>query len=165
MQNQIKLSQDRQSSLDRAKKEFFSHGGKVEVIGSEFRYVPMPSRKEPSLSKEEIKQRALAEQIRALAPKMTRAEIQKELGVSYERVVTLCRKFQISPKRAAGMHPNSHKATRYSPDADRLVVERIKALAEIGVNKSKAITQIGMGAERMNRLIDQYGIVFVVMKK
>ena len=165
MQNQIKLSQDRQSSLDRAKKEFFSHGGKVEVIGSEFRYVPMPSRKEPSLSKEEIKQRALAEQIRELAPKMTRAEIQKELGVSYERVVTLCRKFQISPKRAAGMHPNSHKATRYSPDADRLVVERIKALAEIGISKSKAIAQIGMGAERMNLLIDQYGIVFVVMKK
>jgi hypothetical protein len=149
MNNLITINQRNQSSLDAAKAEFFRHGGKVEVIGSEFRYVPMPSRKEPSLSKEE----------------MTRAEIQKELGVSYERVVNLCRKFQISPKRATGMHPNSHKATRYSPDADRIVVERIKALAEIGVNKSKAIAQIGMGAERMNRLIDQYGIVFVVMKK
>lgn len=165
MQNQIKLSQDRQSSLDRAKKEFFSHGGKVEVIGSEFRYVPMPSRKEPSLSKEEIKQRALADKIRALAPDMNRSEIQKELGISYERVAAICRKFSITPKQAAGMHPNSRKVTRYSPDADRLVVERIKALAEIGLNKSKAIAQIGMGAERMNRLIDQYGIVFVVMKK
>ena len=165
MDNQIQINQKNQASLDAAKAEFFRHGGKVEVIGSEFRYVPIPSRKEPSLSKEEIKQRELAEKIRALAPKMTRAEIQNELGVSYERVVTLCRKFQISPKRAAGMHPNSHKATRYSPDADRLVVERIKALAEIGVNKSKAIAQIGMGAERVNRLIDQYGIVFVVMKK
>jgi hypothetical protein len=165
MNNLITINQRNQSSLDAAKAEFFRHGGKVEVIGSEFRYVPMPSRKEPSLSKEEIKQRALAEQIRALAPEMTRTEIQKELGVSYERVANLCRKFQISPKRAAGMHPNSHKATRYSPDADRIVVERIKALAEIGVNKSKAIAQIGMGAERMNRLIDQYGIVFVVMKK
>ena len=165
MQNQIKLSQDRQSSLDRAKKEFFSHGGKVEVIGSEFRYVPIPSRKEPSLSKEEIKQRALAEQIRALAPEMNRAEIQKELGISYERVAAICRKFSITPKQAAGMHPNSRKVTRYDPEADRLMVERIKALAEIGLSKSKAITQIGMGAEIMNRLIDQYGIVFVVMNK
>ena len=165
MQNQIKLSQDRQSSLDRAKKEFFSHGGKVEVIGSEFRYVPIPSRKEPSLSKEEIKQRALADKIRALAPDMNRAEIQKELGISYERVAAICRKFSITPKQAAGMHPNSRKVTRYSPDADRIVVERIKALAEIGISKSRAIAQIGMGVERMNRLIDQYGIVFVVMKK
>ena len=165
MQNQIKLSQDRQSSLDRAKKEFFSHGGKVEVIGSEFRYVPMPSRKEPSLSKEEIKQRALPEKIRALAPTMNRAEIQKELGISCERVAGICRKFSITPKQAAGMHPNSRKVTRYDLEADRLMVERIKALAEIGLSKSKAITQIGMGADRMNRLIDQYGIVFVVMKK
>ena len=165
MQNQIKLSQDRQSSLDLAKKEFFSHGGKVEVIGSEFRYVPMPTRKEPSLSKEEIKQRALADQIRALAPTMNRAEIQQELGISYERVSGICRKFSITPKQAAGMHPNSRKVTRYDPEADRLMVERIKALAEIGLSKSKAITQIGMGADRMNRLIDQYGIVFVVMKK
>lgn len=165
MQNQIKLSQDRQSSLDRAKKEFFSHGGKVEVIGSEFRYVPMPSRKEPSLSKEEIKQRALADKIRALAQDMNRAEIQKELGISYERVAGICRKFSITPKQAAGMHPSSRKVTRYDPEADRLMVERIKALAEIGLSKSKAITQIGMGADRMNRLIDQHGIVFVVMKK
>ena len=165
MQNQIKLSQDRQSSLDRAKKEFFSHGGKVEVIGSEFRYVPMPSRKEPSLSKEEIKQRALAEQIRALAPEMNRAEIQKELGISYERVAAICRKFSITPKQAAGMHPNSRKVTRYDPEADRLMVERIKALAEIGLSKRKAITQIGMGADRMNRLIDLHGIVFSAVKK
>jgi len=165
MQNQIKLSQDRQSSLDLAKKEFFRHGGKVEVIGSEFRYVPMPSRKEPSLSKEEIKQRALAEKVRALAPEMNRAEIQKELGISYERVAAICRKFSITPKQAAGMHPNSRKVTRYDPEAARLVVERIKALAEIGISKSKAIAQIGMGADRMNRLIDQYGIVFLVMKK
>ena len=165
MQNQIKLSQDRQSSLDLAKKEFFSHGGKVEVIGSEFRYVPMSSRKEPSLSKEEIKQRALADKIRALAPEMNRAEIQKELGISYERVAAICRKFSITPKQAAGMHPNSRKVTRYDLDADLFVVERIKALAEIGISKSKAITQIGMGADRMNRLINQYGIVFVVMKK
>lgn len=165
MQNQIKLRQDRQSSLDRAKKEFFSHGGKVEVIGSEFRYVPMPSRKEPGLSKEEIKQRALADKIRSLAPDMNRAEIQKELGISYERVAGICRKFSITPKQAAGMHPNSRKVTRYDPEADRLMVERIKALAEIGLSKSKAISQIGMGADRMNRLIDQHGIVFVVMKK
>lgn len=165
MQNQIKLSQDRQSSLDRAKKEFFSHGGKVEVIGSEFRYVPMPSRKEPSLSKEEIKQRELAEKIRALAPEMNRSEIQKDLGISYERVAAICRKFSITPKQAAGMHPNSQKVTRYDPEADRLMVERIKALAEIGLSKSKAITQIGMGADRMNRLIDLHGIVFSAVKK
>ena len=165
MNNLITINQRNQASLDAAKAEFFRHGGKVEVIGSEFRYVPMPSRKEPSLSKEEIKQRALAEQIRALAPEMTRAAIQKELGISYERVAVLCRKFQLTPKQAAGMHPNSRKVTRYDLEADRLVVERIKALAEIGISKSNAIAQIGMGADRMNRLIDQYGIVFVVMKK
>ena len=158
MNNLITINQRNQASLDAAKAEFFRHGGKVEVIGSEFRYVPMPSRKEPSLSKEEIKQRALA-------PEMTRAAIQKELGISYERVAVLCRKFQITPKQAAGMHPNSRKVTRYDLEADRLVVERIKALAEIGISKSNAIAQIGMGADRMNRLIDQYGIVFVVMKK
>jgi hypothetical protein len=165
MQNQIKLSQDRQSSLDRAKKEFFSHGGKVEVIGSEFRYVPMPSRKEPSLSKEEIKQRALADKIRALAPDMNRAEIQKELGISYERVAGICRKFSITPKQASGTHPNSRRVTRNDPEADRLMVERIKALAEIGLSKSKAFKQLGMGAYRMNRLIDLNGIVFSAVKK
>lgn len=165
MDNQIQISHARQVDLDSAKKKFLRSGGTIEIIDSAFRSEPRPARKEPSLSKEEIKQRALAEQIRALAPEMNRAEIQKELGISYERVAVLCRKFKITPKQAAGMHPNSRKVTRYSPDADRLVVERIKALAEIGVNKSKAIAQIGMGAERMNRLIDQYGIVFLVMKK
>lgn len=165
MDNQIQINQKNQASLEAAKDEFFRHGGKVDVIGSEFRYVPMPTRKEPSLSKEEIKQRALAEKIRALAPSMNRTEIQKELGVSYERVANLCRKFGITPKQAAGMHPNSRKVTRYDPDADRLVVERIKALAEVGVSKSKAIAQIGMGADRMNRLIEQHGIVFVTFNK
>lgn len=165
MDNKIQINQKNQASLEASKAEFFRHGGKVEVIGSEFRYVPMPSRKEPSLSKEEIKQRELAEKIRALAPEMNRAEIQKELGISYERVASLCRKFGITPKQAAGMHPNSRKVTRYDPEADRLMVERIKALAEVGISKSKAIAQIGMGADRMNRLIDQYGIVFVTFNK
>ena len=165
MDNQIQINQKNQASLEAAKAEFFRHGGKVDVIGSEFRYVPMPTRKEPSLSKEEIKQRALADQIRALAPTMNRAEIQQELGISYERVSGICRKFSITPKQAVGIHPNSRKVTRYDQEADRLMVERIKALAEIGLSKSKAINQIGMGADRMNRLIDQYGIVFVVMKK
>ena len=165
MDNQIQINQKNQASLEAAKAEFFRHGGKVDVIGSEFRYVPMPTRKEPSLSKEEIKQRALADQIRALAPTMNRAEIQQELGISYERVSGICRKFSITPKQAAGMHPNSQKVTRYDPEADRLMVERIKALAEIGINKSKAIAQIGMGADRMNRLIDLHGIVFSAVKK
>lgn len=165
MDNQIQINQKNQASLEAAKAEFFRHGGKVDVIGSEFRYVPMPTRKEPILSKEEIKQRALAEKIRALAPSMNRTEIQKELGISYERVANLCRKFGITPKQAAGMHPNSRKVTRYNPEADRLVVERIKALAEVGVSKSKAIAQIGMGADRMNRLIEQHGIVFVTFNK
>lgn len=165
MDNQIQINQKNQASLEAAKAVFFRHGGKVDVIGSEFRYVPIPTRKEPSLSKEEIKQRALADKIRALAPEMNRAEIQKELGISYERVAAICRKFSITPKQAAGMHPNSRKVTRYDPEADRLMVERIKALAEIGLSKSKAITQIGMGAERMNRLIDLHGIVFSAVKK
>lgn len=165
MNNLITINQKNQASLEAAKAEFFRHGGKVDVIGSEFRYVPIPTRKEPSLSKEEIKQRALAEKVRALAPEMNRAEIQQELGISYERVAAICRKFSITPKQAAGMHPNSRKVTRYDPEADRLVVERIKALAEIGLSKSKAITQIGMGADRMNRLIDLHGIVFSAVKK
>lgn len=165
MDNQISINQKNQESLDSAKAEFFRNGGEVEIIGSEFRYVPAPARKEPKLSKEEIKQRELADKIRALAPDMNRAEIQKELGISYERVATLCRKFGITPKQAAGMHPNSRKAIRYDPESDLLVVERIKALAEIGISKSKVMAKIKMGSERMNRLIDQYGIIFVVMKK
>ena len=89
MDNQIQINQKNQASLEAAKAVFFRHGGKVDVIGSEFRYVPIPTRKEPSLSKEEIKQRALADKIRALAPEMNRAEIQKELGISYERVAAI----------------------------------------------------------------------------
>ena len=165
MDNQIQISQARQVEIESAKKKFLRYGGTIELIDSAFRAEPRPTRKEPSLSKEEINQRALAEKIRALAPEMNRAEIQKELGISYERVAAICRKFSITPKQAAGMHPNSRKVTRYDLEADRLVVDRIKALAEIGISKSKAIAQIGMGADRMNRLIDQYGIVFVVMKK
>ena len=165
MDNQIQISQARQVEIESAKKKFIRSGGTIEIIDSAFRAEPRPTRKEPSLSKEEIRQRELAEKIRALAPEMNRAEIQKELGISYERVAAICRKFSITPKQAAGMHPNSRKVTRYDPEADRLVVERIKALAEIGISKSKAIAKIGMGADRMNRLIDQHGIVFVVMKK
>lgn len=165
MDNQIQISQARQVDLDSAKKKFLRSGGTIEIIDSAFRSEPRPARKEPSLSKEEIKQRALADQIRALAPSMNRTEIQKELGISYERVANLCRKFGITPKQAAGMHPNSRKVTRYDPEADRLMVERIKALAEVGISKSKAIAQIGMGADRMNRLIEQHGIVFVTFNK
>lgn len=165
MDNQIQISQARQVDLDSAKKKFLRSGGTIEIIDSAFRSEPRPARKEPSLSKEEIKQRALADQIRALAPSMNRTEIQKELGISYERVANLCRKFGITPKQAAGMHPNSRKVTRFDPEADRLVVERIKALAEVGISKSKAIAQIGMGADRMNRLIEQHGIVFVTFNK
>lgn len=165
MDNLIAINQKRQSGLEQAMQEFFRNGGNVEVIGSEFKYVPIPSRKEPRLSKEEVKQRELAAKIRVLAPKMNRSEIQAELGISYERVANLCRKFGIITKQAAGMHPNSRKVTRYDPEADRIVVERIKALAETGISKSRVISHLGMGAERLNRLIDQYGIVFVVMKK
>lgn len=165
MDNQIQISQARQVEIESAKKKFIRSGGTIEIIDSAFRAEPRPTRKEPSLSKEEIKQRALADKIRALAPEMNRAEIQKELGISYERVAAICRKFSITPKQAAGMHPNSRKVTRYDPEADRLMVERIKALAEIGLSKSKAITQIGMGADRMNRLIDLHGIVFSAVKK
>lgn len=164
MDNQIQINQKNQASLDAAKAEFFRHGGKVEVIGAEFRYVPMPSRKEPSLSKEEIRQRALSKEIRELAPDMTREEIQKRLGMSYKAASNLCLKFGIKPKNAAGMNPNSHKATRFDEGQDLAVVERIKALAEAGLSKSKTLAQVGMGAERLNRLIDKYGIVFVVRK-
>lgn len=165
MDNQIQISQARQVEIESAKKKFLRSGGTIELIDSAFRAEPRPTRKEPSLSKEEIKQRALADKIRALAPSMNRTEIQKELGISYERVANLCRKFGITPKQAAGMHPNSRKVVRHDPEADRIIVERIKALAEIGVSKSKAISQVGTSADRMNRLIEEYEIVFVVRNK
>lgn len=95
---------------------------------------------------------------------MTREEIQKRLGLSYKVVSNLCLKFGIKPKNAAGKHPNSHKATRFDEGQDLAVVERIKALAEAGLSKSKTLAQVGMGAERLNRLIDKYGIIFVVRK-
>ena len=164
MQNQIKLSQDRQSDIDRAKKAFFSQGGKVEVVKSNLKAAPIPPRKDPKLSAEEVRQRSLSKEIRELAPDITREEIQKRLGMSYKAVSNLCLKFGIKPKNAAGMNPNSHKATRFDEGQDLAVVERIKALAEDGLSKSKTLAQVGMGAERLNRLIDKYGIVFVVRK-
>lgn len=150
---------DRQSVLDAAKANFFKSGGQVIRIETGA-FTPRPARMEPALSAEELRQRELAVVVRELAKTMTRAEIRTETGLTPEKLTKICKKFNIVPLQAAGMHPNSRKVSRIDVAGDKKLVERIKAMASIGLSKTKIIDQVRIGPMRLNRLIDTYGIEF-----
>lgn len=151
---------ERQSALEDAKSSFFKSGGKVSKIETG-EFTPRPARSEPTLSAEELRQRELAAVVRELAKTMTRAEIRTETGLAADKLAKICQKFGIFPVQAAGMHPNSRKVSRIDVAGDKKLVERIRAMASIGISKTKIIDQVRIGPMRLSRLIDTYGIEFV----
>lgn len=158
MQNLIEINQKHQESLELAKAEFLMGGGKIDVIETLQSYVPPPVRKEPKLSAAEIRQREIADRIRAMASKLNRAEIAREIGITYNRACEICAKYGIKTMSGRGKADTGSHPVRFDPAADPAMAEQIEILLAQGYSKSKTAKAIGIGSERLNRIIDKYKI-------
>lgn len=144
------------STLASAQEAFLRSGGKVHEIES-FEFRPRPARTEPQLTQEEIELRQMADQIRTLSETMTKTEMAKHMGISQDRISKVCKLSGISLRNGAGRNPGSRHVR---PGEDKALVERINALAQIGLSKLKVRNQIGIGWHRMDRLVHTYRIAF-----
>lgn len=144
------------SNLAAAQEAFLRSGGKVDVLQT-FEFKPLPPRIEPQLTQEEIELRQLADQIRTLSETMTKTEMAKHMGISHDRITKVCRLKGIQLRNGAGHHPGSRQA---NPIEDKVLVDRIKALAQIGLGKKQAQKHVGIGWHKMDRLVNTYRITF-----
>jgi DNA-binding HxlR family transcriptional regulator len=144
------------SNLAAAQEAFLRSGGKIDVLQT-FEFKPLPPRIEPQLTQEEIELRQLADQIRTLSETMTKTEMAKHMGISQDRITKICKQSGIQLRNGAGHHPGSRQA---NPIEDKVLVERIKALAQIGLSKKQAQKQVGIGWHKMDRLVNTYRITF-----
>lgn len=147
------------STLAAAQEAFLRSGKKIEELQS-FEFKPLPPRIEPQLTQEEIELRQMADQIRTLSATMFKLEMSKTLGISQDRIQKICKQFGINLRNGAGRKPNSKGAYTIDPAEDKRLVERLSALAEIGVTKHKARAQVDIGWHKLQRLIEQYKIPF-----
>jgi DNA-binding HxlR family transcriptional regulator len=144
------------SNLASAQEAFLRSGGKIDVLQT-FEFKPLPPRIEPQLTQEEIELRQMADQIRTLSETMTKTEMAKHMGISQDRITKVCKLSGISLRNGAGHHPGSRQV---NPIEDKVLVERIKALAQIGLVKKKVREHIGIGSYKMDRLVSTYRIAF-----
>ena len=144
------------STLASAQEAFLRSGGKIDVLQT-FEFKPLPPRIEPRLTQEEIELRQMADQIRTLSETMTKTEMAQHMGVSQDRITKVCKLSGIQLRNGAGRNPGSRQT---NPAEDKVLVERIKALAQIGLTKLKVRNQIGIGWHRMDRLVNTYRIAF-----
>lgn len=144
------------STLAAAQEAFLRSGGMIDVLQT-FEFKPLPPRIEPRLTQEEIELRQMADQIRTLSETMTKTEMAKHMGISQDRISKVCELSGISLRNGAGRNPGSRHV---KPGEDKALVERINALAQIGLSKLKVRNQIGIGWHRMDRLVNTYRIAF-----
>lgn len=146
------------SALESAKAAFFASGGKIEVIELPVpKFDRYPKRIEPQLTQEEIELRQMADQIRTLSETMTKTEMAKHMGISQDRITKVCKQSGIQLRNGAGRNPGSRQV---NPIEDKVLVDRIKALAQIGLGKKKAQAHLGIGWHKMDRLVNTYRITF-----
>jgi hypothetical protein len=79
------------------------------------------------------------------------------MGISQDRITKVCKLSGIQLRNGAGRNPGSRQL---NPVEDKVLVERINALAQIGLGKLKVRNQIGIGWHRMDRLVNTYRIAF-----
>lgn len=158
MENLIEINQRQQASLELAKAAFFRNGGKVEVIETVQFCAPLPSRKEPKLCASEIRQREIAARIRTMAATLNRAEIAREIGITYNRACEICSKYGIKTLSGRGRADTGNHPVRFDPAADPAMAAQIESLLAQGYSKTKTAKAIGVGSERLNRIIDKYKI-------
>ena len=144
------------STLAAAQEAFLRSGGMIDVLQT-FEFKPLPPRIEPRLTQEEIELRQMADQIRTLSETMTKTEMARHVGISQDRISKVCKLSGISLRNGAGRNPGSRHV---KPGEDKALVERINALAQIGLSKLKVRNQIGIGWHRMDRLVNTYRIAF-----
>lgn len=151
------------SALAAAQAAFFRSGGKVEELEA-YQDQPKPPRIEPVISKEERERRAFIEKVRELAATMSKIQIIQALGTTEHQVNQACKVHGIICQSHRGKAPRSKTGGSghggIDVEADMRMVERIKALAEVGLRKSKVRAQVGLGWAVMERLVTTYGIEF-----
>jgi DNA-binding HxlR family transcriptional regulator len=144
------------STLAAAQEAFLRSGGKIDVLQT-FEFKPLPPRIEPRLTQEEIELRQMADQIRTLSATMTKTEMAKRMGISQDRITKVCKLSGIQLRNGAGTSPGSRQA---NPIEDKVLVDRIKALAKTGLTKKQCQKQVGIGWHKMDRLVNTYRIAF-----
>jgi ribosomal protein S24E len=152
------------SSLAAAQEAFLRSGGKIDVLQT-FEFKPLPPRIEPQLTQEEIELRQMADQIRTLSVTMIKLDLAKHLGISQDRVTKICKQFGINLKSGAGRASGKKGVYIIDPEDDAKLVERLRAMAEIGVSKRQAGAHLKIGWHKMTRLVDTYQIRFKGTRK
>jgi hypothetical protein len=151
------------SALAAAQAAFFNSGGKVEEIEA-YQDQPKPPRIEPLISQEERDRRAFVEQVREMGKTMSKTQIVQALGTTEHQVYQTCKLHGIVCQSHRGKTPRSKTGGSghggIDVEADMRMVERIKALAEVGLRKSRARAQVGLCWGVMERLVKTYGIEF-----
>lgn len=152
------------STLAAAQEAFLRSGGKIDVLQT-FEFKPLPPRIEPRLTQEEIELRQMADQIRTLSATMIKLDLAKHLGISQDRITKICKQFGINLKSGIGRTAGKKGLYIINPEEDKKMAERLRALAEIGVTRKKAMAQCSIGQFRLSRLIQAYGIKFRESRK
>jgi DNA-binding Xre family transcriptional regulator len=147
------------STLASAQEAFLRSGKKIDELETP-EFIPRPKRIEPQLTQEEIELRQMADQIRTLSATMFKLEMSKTMGISQDRIQKICKQFGIKLRNGSGRKPNSKGAYTIDPEEDKRLVERLRALAEVGVTKHKARAQVDIGWHKLQRLVEQYKLPF-----
>ncbi|WP_313461549.1 hypothetical protein [Pseudomonas nitroreducens] len=144
--------------------QFLSGGGVIEVLPG-FTYQPLHgSRKEPSPIVAEFRrhgrrpmsieqENALFEKLNRLTH-MTMSAAMKQCHISHEVMRRMISKFDL--KFADRVKPMG--SPRHSEAEDAKLVEQVRAMAGQGFNKTKIRGLLSIGFERLNRIIEKYGI-------
>lgn len=96
---------------------------------------------------------SLESKVAAAAPTLTVTEAMKTFHLSESDLKRMATRMGFKFKRGYTTN-QGHKAT------DGPMVERIIALRDVGLSRSKVMKQIGMSYEKFHRLLKDYSIVF-----
>ncbi|QKZ05864.1 MerR family transcriptional regulator [Pseudomonas eucalypticola] len=96
---------------------------------------------------------SLEEKVSASAESMTITEAAKTFHLSQKHLERMAARGGFKFKRGYTTNPSYR-------DGDAIMVERICALRDVGLNRAQARNQIGMSYEKFHRLLSEYAINF-----
>lgn len=153
--------------------EFLRRGGAI-TTAPELKPVPLPyGRLKPvdkstKLVRENLKKKPpwpsrahsqeLIERIATMSETMTCAHIAEETGLTYNQVKCLGMRNGFTFKRAESTGRTLHASATEDPAIDQKLAERINAFKDLGISRNKCHQTIGIGAERFNRILDDFQI-------
>ena len=152
------------SELAAATAAFFQSGGRIEQL-EPFTYKPYPPRNEPAPTPAELARRAFVEKVREMAKTMSKHDMATTLKVSHHRIYETCKRYRIFPKaglenQLEALVNNAEKKRTAAQERREKLLDRVRALASIGLNRKQVATQVELCMNTLRRLIRAHNIEF-----